>query len=240
MLRYAFSALLGVFLSLNKGSKLLSCIATKLKSPTVRYGWVGLFYVCENPPTLYEHHTGWAWLSPGEHRCVLIFPSKSFPSMAAETLTTSRNYNAVETRLVFTPFGSYRCIRLELDLDGLKILVDSSTGSSIQKEILLERVRQEQNRIKLQDVSVDFTPTNAESSIFFWSEVYGPGRSWAWSWSCSISLEDISRFPIDRLVRAQCAPLPCGFQLALLKDLSASVYFYVCIFVRISFQLVVH
>ena len=38
MLRYAFSALLGVFLSLNKGSKLLSCIETKLKSPTVRYG----------------------------------------------------------------------------------------------------------------------------------------------------------------------------------------------------------
>ena len=75
MLRYAFSALLGVFLRLNKGSKLLSWIVTKLKSPTVRYGWVGLFYVCENPPTFYEDHTGWAWLSPGEHRCVLIFSS---------------------------------------------------------------------------------------------------------------------------------------------------------------------
>ena len=95
MLKYAFSALLGVFLSLNKGSKLLSWIVTKLKSPAVRYGWVGLFFVCENQPTFYEHHTGWAWLSPGEHRCVFIFSSKYFPFMAAETLTTSRNSNAV-------------------------------------------------------------------------------------------------------------------------------------------------
>ena len=107
-LRYAFSALLGVFLSQNKGSKVLSWIVTKLKSPKVRYGWVGLFYVCENQPAFYEHHTGWAWLSLGEHRCVLIFSSKSFLSMAAETLTTSRNSNAIETRLVSTPFGSSR------------------------------------------------------------------------------------------------------------------------------------
>ena len=109
---------------------------TKLKSLTVRYGWVGLFYVCENPPTFYEHHTGWAWLSPSEHRCVLIFSSKSFPSMAAETLTTSRNSNAVETRLVSTPlhFGISRCIRLELDLDALKMLVDSLTGSLVEPE----------------------------------------------------------------------------------------------------------
>ena len=54
--------------------------------------------------------------------------------MAAETLTTSRNSNAVETRLVSTPFGSSRCIRLELDLDGLKMLVDSSTGSLVEPE----------------------------------------------------------------------------------------------------------
>ena len=133
MLRYAFSALLGVFVSLNNCSKLLSWIVTKLKSPTVRYGWVGLFYVCENRPTFYEHHTGWAWLSRRTPLRVLIFSSKSFPSMAAETLTTSRNSNAVETRLVSTPFGSYRCIRLEPDLDGLKMLVDSSTGSLRRK-----------------------------------------------------------------------------------------------------------
>ena len=132
MLRYAFSALLGVFLSLNKGSKLLSWIVTKLKTPTVCYGWVGLFYVCENPRTFYERHTGWAWLS---RRTPLraYLSSKSFPSMAPETLTTSRNSNAVETRLVSTPFGSYRCIRLEPDLDGLKMLVDSSTGSLRRK-----------------------------------------------------------------------------------------------------------
>ena len=43
MLRYAFSALLGVFLSLNKGSKLLSWLVTELKSPTVRYGWSWTF-----------------------------------------------------------------------------------------------------------------------------------------------------------------------------------------------------
>ena len=54
--------------------------------------------------------------------------------MAAETLTMSRNSNAVETRLVSTPFGSYRCIRLELDLNGLKMLVDSSTGSLVEPE----------------------------------------------------------------------------------------------------------
>ena len=134
MLRYAFSALLGVFLSLNKGSKLLSWIVTKLKSPTVRFGWVGLFYICENQLAFYEHHTSWAGLSPDEHRCVLVFSLKSFPSMAAETVTTSRNSNAVETRLVSTPCGSCHCIRLELDLDGLKMLVDSSTGSLVEPE----------------------------------------------------------------------------------------------------------
>ena len=42
--------------------------------------------------------------------------------------------NAVETRLVSTPFGSSRFIRLELDLDGLKMLVDSSTGSLVEPE----------------------------------------------------------------------------------------------------------
>ena len=93
--------------------------------------------------------------------------------MAAETLTTSRNSNVVETRLVSNPFGSYRCIRLELDLDGLKMLVDSSTGSFVEKEILLEWVRQEQNRIKLQDVRAHFTPTNAES--FFLVRSLRPG-----------------------------------------------------------------
>ena len=56
MLIYAFSALLGVFLSLNKGSQLLSWIVAKLKSPTVRYGWVGLFYVCENQPMQSRRH----------------------------------------------------------------------------------------------------------------------------------------------------------------------------------------
>ena len=50
------------------------------------------------------------------------------------TLMTSRNSNAVETRLVSTPFGSYCCIRLELDVDGLKMLVDSSTGSLVEPE----------------------------------------------------------------------------------------------------------
>ena len=95
--------------------------------------------------------------------------------MAAETLTTSRNSNAVETRLVSTPFGSYCCIRLELDLDGLKMLVDSSTGSLVEKEILMELIRQEQNRIKLHDVSAHFTPTNAESSIFFLVRSQRPG-----------------------------------------------------------------
>ena len=69
----------------------------------------------------------------GEHRCVLIFSSKSFPAMAPETSTTSRNSNAVETHLVSTPFGIYRCIQLEPDLDGLKMLVDSSTGSLRRK-----------------------------------------------------------------------------------------------------------
>ena len=54
--------------------------------------------------------------------------------MAAETLTTSRNSNAVETRLISTPFGSSRCIRLERDLDGLEMLVDSSTGSLVEPE----------------------------------------------------------------------------------------------------------
>ena len=190
--------------------------------------------------------------------------------MAAETLTTSRNSNAVEFCLVSTPFGSYRCIRLELDLDGLKMLVDSSTGSlvepertsgswtvvrsgctwlylidsspwyrgilstgdtlsgplhhfsqtsltlwppdpriegafryfqrsyyyagvvstlhkNVKKDILLEWVCQEQNRIKLQDVSAHFPPTNAESSIF--SGPKSTGRSWAGSWLCSIYLE---------------------------------------------------
>ena len=134
MLRYAFSALLGVFLSLNKGSKLLSWIVTKLKTPTVRYGWVGLFYVCENPPTFYEHHTGWAWLSRRTPlRAYLFF--EVFPIYGA------RNVNDVEefqrrwnpTFIVSTLFGSYRCIRLEPDLDGLKMLVDSSTGSLRRK-----------------------------------------------------------------------------------------------------------
>ena len=108
MLRYAFSALLGVFLSLNKGSKLLSWIVAKLKTPTVCYGWVGLFYVCENPPTFYERHTGWAWLSRRTPlRAYLFF--EVFPSYGA------RNVNDVEEfQRRWNPFSFYPFWNLSL------------------------------------------------------------------------------------------------------------------------------
>ena len=108
MLRYAFSALLGVFLSLNKGSKLLSWIVIKLKTPTVRYGRVGLFYVCENPPAFYEHHTGWAWLSPRKPlRAYLFF--EVFPIYGA------RNVNDVEEfQRRWNPFSFYPIWKLSL------------------------------------------------------------------------------------------------------------------------------
>ena len=43
--------------------------------------------------------------------------------MANETLTVLRNSNTVETLFISTPFASSRCMRLELDLDGLKMLI---------------------------------------------------------------------------------------------------------------------
>ena len=44
--------------------------------------------------------------------------------------------------------------------------VVSTLHKNVKKEILLEWVRQEQNRIKLQEVSAHFTPTNAEAQCF--------------------------------------------------------------------------
>ena len=188
MLRYAFSALLGVFLSLNKGSKLLSWIVTKLKSPTVRCGWVGLFYVCENPPTFYERHTGWAWLSRRTPlRAYLFF--EVFPIYGA------RNVNDVEEfQRRWNPFSFYPIWKLSLHstraqpgwFENVRRLIDGL----VEKEILLEWVRHEQNRIM--KVARYQRPLHALESrkVNFFS---GPkstarveSRPRAWSWSCSI------------------------------------------------------
>ena len=81
---------------------------------------------------------GCGFLPANTVACLSFLRSLSHLWRQPETLTTSRNSNALETRLVSTPFGSHRCIPLELDLDGLKMLVDSPTGSLVEKEILLE------------------------------------------------------------------------------------------------------
>ena len=224
MLRYAFSALLGVFLSLNKGSKLLSWIVAKLESPTVRYGWVGLFYVCENPPTFYEHHIavlGVAFSRRTPLRAYLFF--EVFP------IYGGRNVNDVEEfQRHWNPLSFYPIWKLSLHstrarprwfenarrlIDGLVSWEGNFTGVSSPGAKPDKVARY---------VSAHFTPTNAESSFFFWSEVntarvdLGPEVDhvrFTLKW----------HFPIDRLVRAQsCAPLPFGFQLALLKRSSTS------------------
>ena len=171
----------------------------------------------------------------GEHRCVLIFSSKSFPAMAPET---SKNSNAVETHLVSTPFGIYRCIRLEPDLDGLKMLVDSSTGSLRRKFTGVSSPGAKPDKVARCQ-----RPLHAHESrklIFFLVRSLRPGQSLDLGPEVDHVRSTLKgHFPLH--YRSTCPCPMCSFTFWFsVSSLEASVYFYVCIFVRISFQLVVH